>query len=238
MSLPGGGAIPKATDPLPTGDQKVKSVQALFDAIAPRYDLINRLMTFGLDVTWRKTTMKRLNLKPGSLVADLACGTGDFCREIRQRGHSPIGFDLAFGMLASARTDAQLVQSDALRLPVLDGAFDGVTCGFALRNFVELPGFFDEVARISKPGGRVGFLDVSAPDSKLLRKGFDFHFGKVVPFIGKLLSNGDAYAYLPRSVEYLPDRAGLIAQMEAAGFRNVEHRQLTFGLTQLITATR
>lgn len=79
-------------------------MRALFDAIAPRYDLVNRLMTFGLDVVWRKQTMKALQLKPGSVVADLACGTGDFCREIRDRGHVPIGFDLAFGMLAAART--------------------------------------------------------------------------------------------------------------------------------------
>ena len=231
-------AIPKASDPLPTGEEKAKSVQALFDAIAPRYDLVNRLMTFGLDVTWRKKTMKMLNLKPGSLVADLACGTGDFCREIRQGGHVPVGFDLALGMLQAARTDAQLVHADALRLPVLDASFDAVTCGFALRNFVALDGFFEEVARITRPGGRIGFLDVSAPSSPLLRGGFDFYFGRVVPKIGGLLSNADAYEYLPRSVAYLPERDELVRLVESAGFTDVEHHQLTGGLTQLIIANR
>lgn len=231
-------AIPKASDPLPTGEEKAKSVQALFDAIAPRYDLVNRLMTFGLDVTWRRKTMKMLSLKPGSLVADLACGTGDFCREIRQGGHVPVGFDLALGMLQAARTDAQLVHADALRLPVLDASFDAVTCGFALRNFVALDGFFDEVARITRSGGRIAFLDVSAPSSPLLRGGFDFYFGRVVPKIGGLLSNADAYEYLPRSVAYLPERDELVRLVETAGFTDVEHHQLTGGLTQLIIANR
>lgn len=230
--------IPKATDPLPTGDQKVQSVQAMFDAIAPRYDLVNRLMTFGLDVAWRKMAMKELALPPRSVVADLACGTGDFCREIRQRGHIPLGFDLAYGMLASARTDAQLTHADALRLPLTDASVDAVTCGFALRNFVELPPFFDEVARVVRPRGRIALLDVSAPQSALLRGGFDFYFGKVVPKIGGLLSNADAYDYLPRSVAYLPESDVLTEQVAAAGFQDVEHRQLTGGLTQLIVATR
>ena len=102
-------------DHLPEGDAKATAVREMFDAIAPRYDLVNRIMTFRMDVGWRKRTVRRLQLRPGSIVADLACGTGDFCRELRSSRHEPIGFDLSYGMLASGRTDAPLAQADILR---------------------------------------------------------------------------------------------------------------------------
>ena len=210
----------------------------MFDAIAPRYDLVNRVMTFGLDVRWRNRTIADLNLPPGSVIADLACGTGDFCRSLEERGLRPIGFDLAFGMLAHARTEAPLVHADALRLPLADGSIDGVTCGFALRNFVELDPFFAELARVVRPGGRIALLDVSRPPSRFLRFGYDIYFGKVVPLIGGLLSNADAYHYLPRSLSYLPAPDVLTDQVRTAGFSAVRHAQLNGGLVQLITATR
>lgn len=231
-------AIPQRDEPLPTGDDKVASVRTMFDTIAPRYDLVNRVMTFGLDVRWRNRTIKDLALPAGSTIADLACGTGDFCRTLADKGHNPIGFDLAFGMLAHARTEAPLVHSDALKLPVPDASMDGVTCGFALRNFVELDPFFVELARVVRPGGRIALLDVSRPKSGVLRFGYDIYFGKVVPLIGGLLSNSDAYHYLPRSLSYLPDPRVLADQVSAAGFNNVKHQQLNGGLVQLITGTR
>lgn len=231
-------AIPTKDQPLPTGDDKVASVRTMFDTIAPRYDMVNRIMTFGLDVRWRKRTVVDLALPTGSVIADLACGTGDFCRTLEDRGHDPIGFDLALGMLSHARTSAPLVQADALRLPLDDGTIDGVTCGFALRNFVELDPFFIELARVVRPGGRIALLDVSRPRSRFLRFGYDIYFGKVVPLIGGLLSNADAYHYLPRSLSYLPEPEILSTQVRAAGFAGVEHAQLNGGLVQLITATR
>ena len=145
---------------LPQGEEKVRAVRSMFDAIAPRYDLVNRVMTFRMDVGWRTRTVRELGLPDGSLVADLACGTGDFCRELQKRGLRPIGFDLSFGMLAAARTSAPLAEADALSLPVPDGALDGITCGFALRNLVELDGFFAELARTVRPGGRIALLEV------------------------------------------------------------------------------
>src|SRR5690349_12202538 len=144
-----------AESALPEGDEKVRAVRSMFDAIAPRYDLVNRVMTFRMDVGWRTRTVRELRLDPGSLVADLACGTGDFCRELSAQGLQPVGFDLSFGMLANARTAAPLAQADILRLPLPDGSIDGVTCGFALRNLVELGGFFEELARVVRPGGRI-----------------------------------------------------------------------------------
>ena len=159
------------TEHLPEGDEKVRAVRSMFDAIAPRYDLVNRVMTFRMDVGWRRRTVRDLRLGPGSLVTDLACGTGDFCRELEEQGLRAIGFDLSFGMLAAARTGSPLAQADILRLPVPDGSLDGVTCGFALRNLVELGAFFDELGRVVRPGGRIALLEVAEPPNPVLRYG-------------------------------------------------------------------
>jgi demethylmenaquinone methyltransferase/2-methoxy-6-polyprenyl-1,4-benzoquinol methylase len=210
----------------------------MFDAIAPRYDLVNRLMTFGLDVRWRRRAVRALDLPAGSLVLDLAAGTGDLCRDVARAGLRPVGVDLSFGMLAHARTDAPLLQADALRLPFPDATADGVVSGFALRNFVDLGAFLHEAARVLRPGGRVALLDVAQPSNPILRAGHAVYFGKVVPRIGGLLSDAAAYRYLPQSVAYLPGRDGLLALVRDAGFVDVEHRLLTGGITQLIVGTR
>lgn len=233
------GSPTTAPDPsLPTGEEKVKAVRSMFDAIAPRYDLVNRLMTFRMDVGWRKRTLRDLRLRPGSVVLDLACGTGDLCRMLEESGLRPVGMDLSFGMLAAARTGAPLVHADALALPVPDGAVDGVTCGFALRNFRELPPFFDELARVVRSGGRIALLDVAEPPNPVLRWGHGIYFGKVVPKIGGLLSDKDAYSYLPKSVSYLPDPEVMLAELAEAGFADVRRSLLSTGISQLITATR
>lgn len=225
-------------DVLPTGDDKVEAVQSMFDAIAPRYDMINRLMTFRLDVKWRKQTVRDLALPAGSTVIDLACGTGDFCRDLKEGGLNPLGFDLSWGMLANARTEAQLAQGDALHLPLVDGSVDGATCGFALRNFVELQPFFLELARVIRPGGRIALLDVCAPDNPVVKAGYDIYFGKVVPLIGGLLSDKAAYSYLPRSLAYLPEPSKMMGDLRDAGFEDAERMMLSGGLTQLIVGTR
>lgn len=226
------------TTPLPQGQAKVRAVRDMFDAIAPRYDLVNRIMTFRLDVGWRRRAVRELGLPAGSMVLDIAAGTGDLCRELRRAGVRPVGVDLSWGMLAHARTDAPLVQADALRLPMADGTVDGITSGFALRNFADLGGFFDECARVVRPEGRVALLDVAEPANPLLRRGHAFYFGKVVPRIGGLLSDPAAYRYLPQSVAYLPPPAEVLARLQAAGFDDVRRRLLTGGISQLITATR
>ena len=223
---------------LPQGEEKVRAVRSMFDAVAPRYDLVNRIMTFRLDVGWRRHTVRRLGLGPGSVVLDLACGTGDLCRELQKADLRPLGIDLSHGMLAAARTTAPLAQGDALRLPVPDASVDGVTCGFALRNFLALPPFFAELGRVVRPGGRIALLEVAEPANPLLRWGHGVYFGKVVPRIGGLLSDADAYRYLPRSVAYLPPPDEMLASLADAGFVAVERTLLTKGIAQLITATR
>ena len=200
-------------------------MRSMFDAIAPRYDLLNRLLTFRLDVRWRRRTVEDLALPTGSAVLDLACGTGDLCRDLDRAGHHPIGLDLSWGMLAAARTTPA-------------GAVDGVTCGFALRNLAALEPFFGELARVLRPGGRIALLEVDRPRNPLLRAGHSVYFGRVVPFIGGLLSDRTAYRYLPRSVVYLPTEPELLHQIMQAGFTEVTKTHLSGGIAQLLTATR
>lgn len=226
------------TESLPSGEEKARAVREMFDAIAPRYDVVNRIMTFRLDVRWRRTTVRALNLPAGSTVLDIASGTGDFCRELQRHRLVPLSFDFSFGMLAADTSGAPRTQADALSLPVQNGTVDGVSCGFALRNFVDLPSFFGELARVTRPGGRIALLDVSVPTNPLIRLGNSVYFGRVVPRIGALLSDGPAYRYLPRSVSYLPEPSRLCRMISDSGFVDVSHRQLSGGLTQLLTATR
>jgi demethylmenaquinone methyltransferase/2-methoxy-6-polyprenyl-1,4-benzoquinol methylase len=225
-------------DRLPEGDEKRAAVQSMFDSIAPRYDLVNRLLTFRMDVGWRRTTLAEMDLGPDSLVLDLASGTGDFCVELERAGHRPIGVDLSYGMLAAGRSAAPTVQGDLLDLPVRSGTADGAVCGFALRNLVRLEPFFEELHRALRPGGRIGLLDVSQPDNRFLRWGHGLYFNRVVPLVGGFVSDRSAYAYLPRSISYLPEGAALVAMLEGVGFADVERRQLSTGITQLLTATR
>jgi demethylmenaquinone methyltransferase/2-methoxy-6-polyprenyl-1,4-benzoquinol methylase len=223
---------------LPEGEAKVQAVRAMFDVIAPRYDLVNRVMTFRLDVGWRRKTVRRLLLGPGSLVLDLACGTGDFCRELRAYDLIPIGADLSFGMLAAGSTGAPLVQADILRLPMPDASVDGVTCGFALRNLVKLAPFFAELARVVRPGGRIALLEVAEPPNPVLRWGHGVYFGKVVPRIGGMLSDPTAYRYLPKSVAYLPEPDELMAMVCDGGFTDASRSLFSGGLSQLLLGTR
>ncbi|HEY6623403.1 MAG TPA: ubiquinone/menaquinone biosynthesis methyltransferase [Acidimicrobiales bacterium] len=223
---------------LPTGDEKTALVRSMFDAIAPRYDLVNRLMTFGLDIRWRKQSVEALALPVGSRVLDLACGTGDFLQILRSQGLIPIGVDLSWGMLAANGTGEPLAQADVSALPVADGSVDGITCGYALRNFTDLRDAFGELGRVVRPGGRISLLEVAEPEHGLLLVGHRTWFRHVVPVIGALLSDGDAYRYLPKSTAYLPPTTELRSMLQHSGFSAVNRHALTGGLSQLITATR
>ena len=223
---------------LPQGEAKVKAVDTMFDAIAPRYDLLNRVLTFGMDVGWRRRTVKSLQLSPGSKVLDLACGTGDLCRELAKRGYRPVGVDRSAGMLAAQRTDAPLIRGDALVLPFRSNSVDGVVCGFALRNFSALKPFLRECSRVLRPGGRLALLEVAEPENSVLRWGHGQYFGKVVPLVGGLLSDRDAYQYLPKSVAYLPPPARMVSMMAESGFGSANRKLLSTGIAQLLTGTK
>jgi len=223
---------------LPEGQEKVRAVQEMFDAIAPRYDLVNRIMTFRLDTRWRRKAVRQLNLPKGSIVLDLASGTGDLCVDLQRVGIRPISMDLSFGMLAADRSGSPRSQADILNLPIGDQSVDGATCGFALRNLVDLPAFFNELGRVVRPGGRIALLDVGIPHNRLVRFGNGIYFGKIVPKIGGWLSDPAAYRYLPKSVAYLPPRDEMLRTLQTAGFSNATHHQLSGGITQLMLGTR
>jgi demethylmenaquinone methyltransferase/2-methoxy-6-polyprenyl-1,4-benzoquinol methylase len=224
--------------PLPEGTEKARAVRGLFDTIAGRYDLVNRVMTFGMDVGWRRRAVRELHLPGGALVLDLACGTGDLSRELLRSGYRAIGFDFSLGMLQNARTGAPLVQADILRLPLGSASADGIACGFALRNVVDLRALFEESARVLRLGGRVAFLETSEPENAAMRAGHRVYFHKVVPAIGGAISSREAYSYLPRSTAYLPAPAQMVSMLAGAGFPDAKRTPIAGGIAQLLMGTR
>ena len=223
---------------LPVGEEKTKVVRSMFDAIAPRYELVNKIITFGLDRRWRRATLDSLGLPAGSRILDLACGTGDFSRMASAAGFETVGADLSLGMLEAASSPLLAVEADAAFLPFASGSFDGVLCGYALRNFTDLDGVISEMARVLRPGGRLAIIDVAAPNSRFLKFGYNLWFNKCVPFLGGLLSNKAAYSYLPRSPADLPPREDLLRRFRDAGFSGVNHNLVFGGLSQRIQATK
>jgi demethylmenaquinone methyltransferase/2-methoxy-6-polyprenyl-1,4-benzoquinol methylase len=224
--------------PLPTGDEKTRAVRTMFDAIAGRYEMVNRLMTLGLDSRWRRRAVSDLRLPSNSLVLDVAAGTGDFTRELERQSQRAVATDLSYGMLHAGRAMQRRVQADASAMPFRTAGFDGLTCGYALRNFTDLAATFDEMARVVRPGGRLSLLEVAEPEKGLLRAGFRIWFRHVVPFIGSLVSDRAAYHYLPRSTAYLPRSEQIVAMLNDSGFSAVNHRRVMGGLSQQFIATR
>lgn len=216
---------------------RAEAVRSMFDRIAPSYDHLNRVMTFGLDRSWRRRSVEELGLAQGSVVLDVACGTGDFCGILRATGMRAVGLDISAGMLAAAR-ELCLLRADATAVPIGAASVDGATCGFALRNVVDVPSLLLELGRVVRPGGRIALLEVDEPRWQPARLLHGLYFRRVVPVLGSLLSERDAYEYLPRSVEFLPDHAELTAMMKRAGFGAILKRRLSAGAVQLVTATR
>jgi demethylmenaquinone methyltransferase/2-methoxy-6-polyprenyl-1,4-benzoquinol methylase len=230
-----------ALDPLPPLEEKGARVREMFDRIAPRYDRLNRLLSAGLDQRWRRDALDRISVGKGDRVVDLACGTGDLAELSMARGARVVGVDFAFEMLCAARhrgIQTALLQADGEALPLPDGWATVVTCGFALRNFVDLPAIFRELARVLEPGGRVAFIEVDRPRPALIRAAHALYFDRIVPLVGGLLSDRSAYAYLPKSTVYLPPTHELLALLEDAGFEQAEHRSLLLGAVQIVTGIR
>ncbi len=226
---------------LPDGAEKAAAVEAMFDRIAPRYDLMNRLMTLRLDQRWRRLTIRHLRIGRSDTVVDLGCGTGDLCELAAATGARVIGVDFAAGMLARARArrvPAHLVRGDAAILPLPPASTTAVMSAFALRNFASIPAVLREAARILEPGGRLGLLEVDAPRGLLLRWGHAVYFRRIVPLLGALLADRSAYAYLPRSAAYLPAEPQLLDCVRAAGLHDVVKHRLSGGIAQLIVAQR
>lgn len=234
--------MPAPSPELPSAAEKPRAVQAMFDRIAPRYDRMNRLLTGRLDQRWRRDLVRALRVGRSDTVLDLACGTGDFAELCRALGATVIGLDFSRGMLAAARSrlgaQVDLVQGDALRLPLADASVDVAVSGFALRNFAALPPVFAELARVLRPGGRLGLLEVDRPRNAVVRAGHSLYFDRAVPLLGRLLADGAAYSYLPKSTVYLPPEPELLAMLEGVGFTGVRKQKVLLGAGQVIMANR
>ena len=204
------------------------AVRSMFDRIAPVYDAMNRLMTGGLDLRWRRLTAAAA-VSRGDRVLDAACGTGDLAlADLAAGAAEVVGVDFAPRMLdrARAKSDAvEWVRGDLLALPFADASFDAATIGFGLRNVADLEAGVRELRRVLRPGGRLAVLEITRPRG-VLRPFFSLWFDRLVPAAGKLVPGGGAYAYLPASVRRFPGAEELAAVLERAGFADVRFRLL------------
>jgi demethylmenaquinone methyltransferase/2-methoxy-6-polyprenyl-1,4-benzoquinol methylase len=219
-----------------SGTLPSEGVRRMFDRIAPVYDVMNRVMTAGLDRRWRRITIEE-TVRAGDRTLDACCGTGDLAIEAQRAGADVVGLDFSERMLERARRKApelEFVRGDALALPFEDGSFDSATVGFGVRNVEDLEAGLRELRRVLRPGGRLGILEITTPTGRLAPF-YRVWFDKVVPLLGKLLPGGSAYTYLPASVRRFPVPAGLAALLEASGFAEVRYRTFAGGIVALHT---
>ncbi len=220
-----------------TGTLAPADVRSMFDRIAPVYDVMNRLMTAGLDRRWRRETAWAV-VRPGDQVLDACCGTGDLALADAAVGGDVTGLDFSARMLARAgRKSAAIewMQGDALDLPFGDGTFDAATVGFGVRNLADLEDGLRELHRVLRTGGRLGVLEITQPQGRL-RPFFRLWFDRVVPAAGRVLPGGQAYSYLPASVRRFPGPDDLAEVIASAGFAHVRYRLFAGGIVALHTA--
>jgi demethylmenaquinone methyltransferase/2-methoxy-6-polyprenyl-1,4-benzoquinol methylase len=209
----------------------------MFDRIAPFYDAMNHTMTAGLDRRWRRSTAEAV-VRPGDVVLDACCGTGDLAVAATRAGGRVTGLDFSEPMLERARRKApelEWIRGDLLELPFGEASFDAATVGFGVRNVDDLQRALSELRRVLGPGGRLGILEITRPRGPLAPF-YRLWFDGVVPLLGKLLPGGSAYTYLPASVRRFPGPAELAEMIEAAGFRDVRVRLFAGGIVALHTA--
>jgi len=217
-----------------TGDERARYVHNVFTRIANRYNLMNRLMTAGQDIRWRREAIRHLRLNPGSRLLDLGTGTGDLGREaLRQQPATHlVAADFNLFMMVTGQASGSLpwLNADALRLPFPDQSFDGVVSGFLMRNVGNLKSAMMEQYRILKQGGRMVILETTRPRTSLFTPFVWFHMHIIIPLIGGMISSDrEAYRYLPASSESFLFAEELVAQMVSTGFKNVGFQRLMFG---------
>jgi demethylmenaquinone methyltransferase/2-methoxy-6-polyprenyl-1,4-benzoquinol methylase len=230
--------------------EKGERIREMFSDIAPRYDFLNRLLSFGVDRRWRRIAVERVTWSSGGRVLDVATGTGDVALEIARQtpaSVSIVGIDFSDGMVAlgrekvanspyAGRITLEIAPCEAIPFP--DGTFDSVTIAFGIRNVVDRKRGLAEMHRILKPGGRAVILEFSTPRSRLFKAIYYFYFLRVLPVIGGLFSRFSAYKYLPDSVLEFPSQEEFKGLMEEVGFRNAAHRDLTFGISTIYTGEK
>jgi demethylmenaquinone methyltransferase/2-methoxy-6-polyprenyl-1,4-benzoquinol methylase len=230
--------------PAPTpGRPEKENVRAMFDAIAPRYDLLNRVLSARVDVAWRRSAVRALEVRKGDRILDLATGTGDLLLEELNAGAGrSVGADLSFGMLRLVRpklqpggfSDGRVCQGDAERLPFRDASFDGASIAFGIRNVLDRAQGVREMRRVVKPGRLVAVLEFHETKG-VIGTVFRIYFNHILPQIGALVSSRAAYSYLPKSVANFESPDGFGELMGAAGLKEVRSSPLTFGIAWLHT---
>jgi demethylmenaquinone methyltransferase/2-methoxy-6-polyprenyl-1,4-benzoquinol methylase len=219
----------------------------MFGKIVPRYDLMNRVMTFGRDGAWRRATVEAVAPTATGRALDVGCGTGDLTIALTRRGvRLAVGVDPVPEMLAAAQAklgrrgvDAELVQGDGLRLPFPDSSFECVVSAFVMRNVPDVPAALREAHRVLRPGGRVGILELTPLRFPIVGALFRLYFHRVVPWLGGVISGQPAaYAYLPASVDRFPTADRLAAMMDRAGFGRVRFKRFMFGTVALHVGER
>jgi demethylmenaquinone methyltransferase/2-methoxy-6-polyprenyl-1,4-benzoquinol methylase len=221
----------------------------MFDRIAGVYDLMKTAMTAGMHHRWRERAAARAELEPGGAALDVCCGTGDLAFELAHRvgpQGAVIGCDFSESMLELARRKAasrgldqvRFEWADALELPYPDASFDAVTVGFGARNLVDLEGGLRELARCLKPGGRLVILEITQPRRPPLSTFYSLWFDRIVPVLGTVAGDRDAYAYLPKSVKRFPAPPHLAQLMAAAGFERIGYLVLAGGIIAIHKGTR
>lgn len=224
-----------------TGRERAAYVQNMFARIAGRYDLMNRLMTFGQDQRWRRAVIRRAALTPGSRALDLGAGTGDLALEMRARQPQawPLAADFTVEMMrvGQRRPGGEALDwcaSDALNLPYASESFDAVVSGFLMRNVGDLRRALQEQRRVLKPGGRIVILDTTRPPENLLAPFIRFHLNVVIPALGGLITgDADAYTYLPDSTQGFLQAEQLAARLAEVGFRGVSFQRMMLGTVAL-----
>jgi demethylmenaquinone methyltransferase/2-methoxy-6-polyprenyl-1,4-benzoquinol methylase len=228
-------------------DRETERIRSMFGRVAPRYDLLNHLLSGSLDRLWRRRLAAALALPAGSRVLDLCSGTGDQAQALRRRGYRVAAADFCLPMLALSRRKfaraggpaPRPLQADALRLPFPDGSLDGATVSFGLRNVADLGAALAELARVLRPGGELGVLEFSVPVRRSVRALYLFYFRRLLPAVGAAVSgDGNAYRYLPESVLGFPQRQGFVDRMAAAGFAGGRFEPLSGGILCLYHAVR
>ncbi|MCW2569785.1 MAG: demethylmenaquinone methyltransferase [Mycobacterium sp.] len=221
-------------------EKQPHEVAAMFDGVAERYDTTNTVLSFGQDRVWRQATRRALGLTSADRCLDLAAGTAVSTEELARSGAEVVGCDFSLGMLRAGRhRPVPLVAGDALHLPFADGVFDAVTISFGLRNVADTGAALRELARVTRPGGRLVVCEFSQPVWAPFRTVYTEYLMRALPEVARRVSsNPDAYVYLAESIREWPDQAGLATLLQEAGWADVAWRNLTGGVVALHRGVR